>query len=278
MREHEHVEIGSLPWAVDAADAELLAQFWAGTLGWQVVNRGNYGVSIGVEGSPFEIDFRFVPDGPKPAKNRLHLDVKPLNRDQQADLRSAARPWRATSPTSARGTRTGTSWAIEGNEFCLCVPDAARRSFLACDLGGGLARRPWSGKRLGPGRCRPSALIRVRPTAPTGSSGLILAMAVLRSRAGTACTATMVLRPAHHRTWPEPRTDTHAEPSSFVYASACPSRAGGVARSEIMPGRRAGAHAQDHWPVAGTPQTTRLLISARRPGRDRREHCALCGL
>jgi len=59
---------------IDATDAELLAQFWAEVLGWQVVDRGNYGVSIGVDGGPFEIDFRFVPDGPKLAKNRLHLD------------------------------------------------------------------------------------------------------------------------------------------------------------------------------------------------------------
>ena len=56
---------------IDAADAESLAQFWAGALGWQVVKRGNYGVSIGIGGGPFEIDFRFVPDGPKHAKNRI---------------------------------------------------------------------------------------------------------------------------------------------------------------------------------------------------------------
>ena len=107
---------------VDAADAELLAQFWAGTLGWQVVNRGNYGVSIGVEGSPFEIDFRFVPDGPKPAKNRLHLDVKPLNRDQQAELDRLL-------ALGARQVDVGQgdqNWYVladpEGNEFCLCRP------------------------------------------------------------------------------------------------------------------------------------------------------------
>ena len=64
----------------------MLAQFWAGALGWQVVRRSSYGVSIGVGGGPFEIDFRSVPDGPKLTKNRLHLDVKPVNRDQAAEL------------------------------------------------------------------------------------------------------------------------------------------------------------------------------------------------
>jgi catechol-2,3-dioxygenase len=107
---------------VDAADAELLAQFWAGALGWQVVNRGSYGVSIGAEGSPFEIDFRSVPDGPKPVKNRLHLDVKPLNRDQQAELDRLL-------ALGARQVDVGQgkpSWYVladpEGNEFCLCRP------------------------------------------------------------------------------------------------------------------------------------------------------------
>ena len=83
---HVQVENRIVSLVVNAADAELLAQFWAGALGWQVVKRGSYGVSIGAGGSPFEIDFRFVPDGPKLAKNRLHLDVKPVNRDQEAEL------------------------------------------------------------------------------------------------------------------------------------------------------------------------------------------------
>ena len=83
---HVHVENRIASLVVDATDAELLAQFWAGALGWQVVNRGSYGVSIGVDDGPFEIDFRFVPDGPKLTKNRLHLDIKPVHRDQAAEL------------------------------------------------------------------------------------------------------------------------------------------------------------------------------------------------
>jgi catechol-2,3-dioxygenase len=83
---HVQVENRIASLVVDATDAELLAQFWARTLGWRVVNRGSYGVSIGADGGPFEIDFRFVPDGPKLTKNRLHLDVKPVIRDQAAEL------------------------------------------------------------------------------------------------------------------------------------------------------------------------------------------------
>ena len=107
---------------IDATDAELLAQFWTGALGWQVVKRGNYGVSIGASDSPFEIDFRFVPDGPKLAKNRLHLDVKPVNRNQEAELRRLL----ALGARQADVGQGDRNWVVladpEGNEFCLCRP------------------------------------------------------------------------------------------------------------------------------------------------------------
>ena len=108
---------------VDATDAEELAQFWSTVLGWQIVNRGNYGVTIGGEGA-FEIDFRTVPDGPKSTKNRLHLDIKPVNREQSAELdRLLAYGARRVDV----GQRPDVSWYVladpEGNEFCLCRPD-----------------------------------------------------------------------------------------------------------------------------------------------------------
>src|SRR5215467_9514019 len=79
-----HVENRVVSLVIEATSAELLARFWAAALGWQIVDRGGYGVSIGIGGGPFEIDFRSVPDGPKSVKNRLHLDIKPASRDQAA--------------------------------------------------------------------------------------------------------------------------------------------------------------------------------------------------
>lgn len=119
---HRHVENRIASLVIDATDAERLAQFWAAALGWQIVNQGSYGVSIGVDDGPFEIDFRLVPDGPKPIKNRLHLDIKPVNRDQPAELDRllalGARP-----VDVGQGAR---NWFVladpEGNEFCLCRP------------------------------------------------------------------------------------------------------------------------------------------------------------
>ena len=100
----------------------LPGRFWAAALGWQLVKRGSYGVSIGIDGGPFEIDFRAVPDGPKAVKNRLHLDIKPVSRGQAAEL----------GPLLALGARQvdvgqgARSWSVlagpEGNEFCLCRP------------------------------------------------------------------------------------------------------------------------------------------------------------
>jgi hypothetical protein len=55
-----HVENRVASLVIDATDAELLARFWAAALGWQLIKRGSYGVSIGIDGGPFEIDFRSV--------------------------------------------------------------------------------------------------------------------------------------------------------------------------------------------------------------------------
>jgi catechol-2,3-dioxygenase len=107
---------------IDATDADLLARFWASTLGWQIVNRGTYGVSIGADDAPFEIDFRLVPDGPKRAKNRLHLDIKPVNGDQAGEL-DRLLGLGARQVDVGQGAR---NWFVladpEGNEFCLCRP------------------------------------------------------------------------------------------------------------------------------------------------------------
>ncbi|HEX4723715.1 MAG TPA: VOC family protein [Pseudonocardiaceae bacterium] len=110
--------IVSLP--IDCVNAELVAAFWADVLGWQVVGRGSYGVSIGGSDTHFEIDFRTVPE-PKKSKNRLHLDINPTDRDQAAELE---RLLALGATPVAVGQGTDVSWHVladpEGNEFCLC--------------------------------------------------------------------------------------------------------------------------------------------------------------
>jgi hypothetical protein len=107
---------------VDAEDAELLGQFWSRVLGWKIIERGDYGVSIGVPGGPFEIDFRFVPHAPNAGKNRLHLDLKPIDSEQATGLRRL-RELGARPVDVGQGRR---NWYVladpEDNEFCFCRP------------------------------------------------------------------------------------------------------------------------------------------------------------
>jgi catechol 2,3-dioxygenase-like lactoylglutathione lyase family enzyme len=107
--------------AVDCSDADMLADFWTQALGWQVTDRDDEGnVSVGPPGGgPFGIDFLVVPDGPKIAKNRLHLDLNATDRDQDAELQRLL-------ALGARPVDIGqgdVTWHVladpEGNEFCL---------------------------------------------------------------------------------------------------------------------------------------------------------------
>jgi catechol 2,3-dioxygenase-like lactoylglutathione lyase family enzyme len=106
---------------IDVTDADLVAGFWTEVLGWPVTERDDEGVRI--QDGPdarFAIDFLVVPDGPKGAKNRLHLDVNATDRDQAAELERllalGARPVDV-------GQSADVSWHVladpEGNEFCL---------------------------------------------------------------------------------------------------------------------------------------------------------------
>ncbi len=105
---------------IDVRDAERIAQFWVEVLGWRIVERGEYGVSIGIEGGPCEIDFRTVPDGPKTEKNRVHLDITPVSGDLVAE-RDRLVSLGARERDVGQGQRR---WYVladpEGNEFCLC--------------------------------------------------------------------------------------------------------------------------------------------------------------
>ncbi|MET9315319.1 VOC family protein [Kribbella sp. NPDC003505] len=114
--------------SVDCADPDRLADFWSEVLGWRVSARGwqsgphgktGATLSSPVRGWP-EIDFRWVPDPSKSAKNRIHLDISPVDREQSAELERLL-------ALGARRLDVGqrdVTWVVisdpEGNEFCLC--------------------------------------------------------------------------------------------------------------------------------------------------------------
>jgi hypothetical protein len=108
-------------WAIDCHGAGRLAEFWTEVLDWVVTDTDDDG-NVSIKPSPdaeWGIDFFVVPDGPKRTKNRVHLDLNPTDRDQDAELERLL-------SLGAQPVDIGqgdVSWHVladpEGNEFCL---------------------------------------------------------------------------------------------------------------------------------------------------------------
>uniref|UniRef100_A0AAU2JYE7 VOC family protein n=1 Tax=Streptomyces sp. NBC_00049 TaxID=2903617 RepID=A0AAU2JYE7_9ACTN len=104
-------------------DPELLAQFWCEVLGYVVVGREEGCVEIGTEegfGGPQPTIFFSVRDEPEPGKSRLHIDVNPTDRDQEAELERLLKLGARRADIGQSGDE---QWHVladpEGNEFCL---------------------------------------------------------------------------------------------------------------------------------------------------------------
>ncbi|SIM72765.1 VOC family protein [Micromonospora cremea] len=110
---------------LDAHDPDLLARFWCEVLGYIELDRTDDGdVEIGPAGVGFggpepTIVFNRT-DEPKTANLRLHIDVNPTDRDQDAELE---RLFAAGARRAEIGQTGNESWHVladpEGNEFCL---------------------------------------------------------------------------------------------------------------------------------------------------------------
>lgn len=108
---------------IDAHDPAALARFWAAALGWRVTDQGDDEVVVeppeGATARPFphpDLLFLRVPDE-KRTKNRLHLDLRPDDRDAEV---------RRLEGLGARRVDIGqgdVTWIVmadpEGNEFCV---------------------------------------------------------------------------------------------------------------------------------------------------------------
>ncbi|MFD3486813.1 VOC family protein [Streptomyces sp. NPDC058665] len=114
--------------AIDCADPEGLARFWCAVLDYEVRDQDEGIVIIGSPALPEGKDrpgpvppmltFAKVPDG-KTVKNRLHIDVNPTDREQDAEVTRLL-------ALGARHTDVGqgdVSWVVladpEDNEFCV---------------------------------------------------------------------------------------------------------------------------------------------------------------
>jgi Glyoxalase-like domain len=117
---------------VDCHDTEAQAVFWAAVLGYRVVDSSDGDVEIApwddepadlaeqIRRAPIAptLVFEPVPEG-KTVKNRLHIDVSPIDRTQEAEVERLI-------ALGARHVDIGQgeqSWVVladpEGNEFCV---------------------------------------------------------------------------------------------------------------------------------------------------------------
>jgi hypothetical protein len=121
--------------AIDCADPNTLARFWCSVLDYEVQDEDDGIVTIGsakvpagenqIGPVPPRLTFAQVPES-KIVKNRLHLDVNPNDRDQDAEVRRLLDLGARHADVGQTGDE---SWVCladpEGNEFCVL---ATRRS------------------------------------------------------------------------------------------------------------------------------------------------------
>ncbi|MFI6204890.1 VOC family protein [Streptomyces sp. NPDC051041] len=109
---------------LDCRDPEALARFWCEVLDFVVLDRGEEGyVEIGPRegfGGPQPTIILSRSDEPKPDKLRLHIDVNPTDRGQDAELERLLKLGARPADIGQTGEE---QWHVladpEGNEFCL---------------------------------------------------------------------------------------------------------------------------------------------------------------
>ncbi|WP_129336798.1 VOC family protein [Cellulomonas endophytica] len=108
---------------LDCRDPRALADFWCAVLGYVVLDEDDGALEIGPTagfGGPAPTIILSPSSEPRTGKLRLHLDVNPTDRDQDAELERLL----ALGARRADVGQTGEeSWHVladpEGNEFCL---------------------------------------------------------------------------------------------------------------------------------------------------------------
>ncbi len=116
---------------IDCADPYELARFWASVTGWPMHEEDHPGdpeaAVVPPEGRRPWLLFIRVPE-PKTVKNRVHLDVAPLQHTRDEEV-ARLLDLGATLIDDHRKP-DGTGWAVladpEGNEFCVERSDAER--------------------------------------------------------------------------------------------------------------------------------------------------------
>jgi hypothetical protein len=111
---------------IDCHDPRVVAGFWEAALGWRRTHDTGEQVVLdppagsAEDGVVPDLLFLRVPD-PTPGKNRLHLDLRPV--DQESEVRRLVA---LGARRAAIGQPSDASWVVladpEGNEFCVLRP------------------------------------------------------------------------------------------------------------------------------------------------------------
>lgn len=109
---------------LNCADPELLARFWSDVLGYVELDREDGYIEIGPPGDGFgglQPTIILSPSSnPRTGRLPLHIDVNPVDRDQDSELERLLALGARRADVGQTG---GESWHVlqdpEGNEFCL---------------------------------------------------------------------------------------------------------------------------------------------------------------
>jgi predicted enzyme related to lactoylglutathione lyase len=124
---------------VDANDPGLVVRFWAGVLGWEMVDDSGYGFAL-LPSDDTGFRIRFLPTrAGKTGQNRMHLDLTSTSPEDQQE--TVARSLALGARHIDVGQRPDEGHVVladpEGNEFCVIEPGNA---FLAdCGFVGALS-------------------------------------------------------------------------------------------------------------------------------------------
>ena len=109
---------------IDSRDAEALSRFWSAVLGYEELSRDEDGAieigpAEGFGGPAPTLVFAPVAE-PTPGRVRLHIDVSPTDRDQDAELRRLLDLGAVPADVGQTGEENRHVLADpEGNAFCL---------------------------------------------------------------------------------------------------------------------------------------------------------------
>lgn len=102
---------------IDAHDPRALGEWWAEALGYTVDEKDSDDDEVSIKGDGPELLFLRVPDD-KTVKNRIHLDLRPDDRDAEVARLEALGAARVDI-----GQSGDESWVVladpEGNELCV---------------------------------------------------------------------------------------------------------------------------------------------------------------